>query len=469
MPLKSLGKPSVIFEEIRTKVINNEGVLPPQVSSVGGRLSNFVEGWKRITNDPYILSFVAKGYRLRFTSPPLPRQTPWEIRSPQDPQEILGMREQISLMLEKNAITEVPPNSPGFYSNVFLVRKATGGWRPVIDLKSMNAHIHAPHFPIHVHDKLCAKLHPKRRLRVQNRSAGCILSRTDSSQQQKIVSGATIRSEHSPSSFYSIGPYGDRLPALSGDLGDTISERLANSPSRSRSFTPTSSSANEYARPCRFCSKQEEIRAGPDSGYPVSQNSFTSGLRGSFPSRVQSLGDSCSRTPSILPPCTILYSSVPTHGVTQLGLRSHPSGLTVPETPATSFPFVRSDRPVYATASIRPSGPCQPSTVLAGPTFSYLRNPSPHVSGGVQDFYGRLHAGVGRSHGGFPDFGYLDPYRPQASHQLFGAQGGISCPTALGSNAPGPPGYDCYGQFDSSFVYQQTRGDSFPHLVAADS
>ena len=153
MALKLLGKPSVIFEEIRKRVINNEGVLPPQVSPVGGRLSNFVEGWKRIMNDPYVLSIVAKGYRLRFTSPPLLRQTPWEIKSPKDPQEILGMREQISIMLQKNEITEVPPDSPGFYSNVFLVRKASGGWRPVIDLKtnvlsyrSKNAHIHAPHF-----------------------------------------------------------------------------------------------------------------------------------------------------------------------------------------------------------------------------------------------------------------------------------------------------------------------------------
>ena len=117
------------FRGDKTRVTNNEGVLPPQVSPVGGRLSNFVEG-----------------YRLRFTSPPLLRQTPWEIRSPQDPQEILGMREQISLMLQKNAITEVPPDSPGFYSNVFLVRKTSGGWLPVIDLKNLNAHIHAPHF-----------------------------------------------------------------------------------------------------------------------------------------------------------------------------------------------------------------------------------------------------------------------------------------------------------------------------------
>ena len=121
-------------------------MLPPQVSPVGGRLSNFVEGWKRITNDPYVLSIVAKGYRLRFTSPPLLRQIPWEIRPPQDPKEILGMREQITLMLQKNTITEVPPDSPGFYSNVFLVRKASGGWRPVIDLKNLNEHIHAPHF-----------------------------------------------------------------------------------------------------------------------------------------------------------------------------------------------------------------------------------------------------------------------------------------------------------------------------------
>ena len=97
------------------------------------------------------------------------------------------------------------------------------------------------------------------------------------------------------------------LPAPSGDLGDTISRRLVNSPSRPQSFTPASSSANEYARPCRLCIKQKEIRAGPDPGYPVSRNPLTSGLRGSFPSRVQSLGDSCSCTPSILPPCTILH------------------------------------------------------------------------------------------------------------------------------------------------------------------
>ena len=152
-----------------------------------------------------------------------------------------------------------------------------------------------------------------------------------------------------------------------------------------------------------------------------------------------------------------------------MGLRSYPSDSFVPETPSTSFSLNRSDKAVYANASIRPTGPCQPSTALAGPMFSYLRNPYPHVSGGLHDFYRRLHAGVGCSHGRFPDFGYLDPYRPQAPYQLSGARGGRLYPTALGPSAPGPPGYDRYGQFDSSFVYQQARRDPFPHLVTFDS
>ena len=59
------------------------------------------------------------------------------------------MQEQISLMLQKNAISEISPDTAGFYLNVFLVRKACGGWRPVIDLKQLNHHIDAPHFCVH--------------------------------------------------------------------------------------------------------------------------------------------------------------------------------------------------------------------------------------------------------------------------------------------------------------------------------
>ena len=50
---------------------------------------------------------------------------------------------------------------------------------------------------------------------------------------------------------------------------------------------------------------------------------------------------------------------------------------------------------------------------------------------------------------------------------MSGAQGGSLCPTAL--SAPGPPGYDRYGQFDSSFVLRyinKQRGTRSPTLLA---
>ena len=181
-------------------------------------------------------------------------------------------------------------------------------------------------FP-YVHDKLCSKLRRKRRLRVQDRSAGCVLSCTDSSTQQLIpqvrlrkqgvpVSSTTFRSKYSPSSFYSFGAQGDSIPAPTGGFGDTISGQLASSPPGPSNFITSSGSATRYARPGRLHSESKEIRAGPYSGSPVPQNSLTSGPRESFTPRVQGWGDSRLRAPSILPQGTKLFSSVPPYGFT---------------------------------------------------------------------------------------------------------------------------------------------------------
>ena len=382
MPLRPLGKPSVIFEGTRIKVINNEGVLPPQMTPVGGRLSNFVEGWKHITNNPYILSIIAKGYRLRFTSPPLLRQTPWEIRSPQGPEEILGMREQITLMLQKNVITEVPPNSPGFYSNVFLVRKASGGWRPVLSsirkgdyafkIDLQDAYFHIPIHPSsrkYLRFSFENKVYQFRVLPFGLNTAPQVFTRL----------GHTVTS-YLHRQGISVIPY--------------LDDWLIHHPDRQ--VLLTSGPAYKYTGPSRLYPKQKESRVGPDSGSPVSLNPFTSGLRGSFTSKSKAW-EIVARALHLSSLQVLTYSQV-SQLMGSLNW-SYPSGSFVPETSSTSFSLIRSDRAVYATASIRSTGPCQPSTALAGPTFSYLRNPYPHISGGIHDFYGRLHSGVGRSHG----------------------------------------------------------------------
>ena len=193
---------------------------------------------------------------------------------------------------------------------------------------------------------------------------------------------------------------------------------------------------------------------------------FTSGPRGSFTSRVQSWGDSGTRTPSILPQSTNLFSSVPTYRVTQLGLRSYPTGSFVPETPSKSFSFIRSDRLVYATASIRPSSPCQPASAMAGPRFSYLRNPDPHVSDGSHDFTDTSTQGLGHLHGRFQDSW------THSDRKLH-----INCLElkafifALQHWAPLLQGHQVMVATDKStvvFIYQQAGRDSFPHLATFD-
>ena len=330
-------------------------------------------------------------------------------------------------------------------------------------------------FP-YVHDKLCPKLRRKRRLRVQVRSAGCVLHVPIHPSSRKYLRFTFENRVYQ----FQVLPFGlNTAPQIFTRLGHTVTaylhrqgisvipyldDWLIHHPDHQVLLRHQALLLD--TRPCRLHSESKEIRTGPDSGSPVPRNSLTFGPRESFTPGVQSWGDSCLRTPSVLSRGTKLHSSVPASGVTQLGLRSYPSGSFVPETSSTSFSFVRSDRPVYATASIRPIGPCQPTSAMAGPMFSYLRNPDPPLSGGLCDFHGRLQSGLGRPHGGFQDFRYLDPYRPQAPHQLSGVQSGYFCPTALGSSASGPPSHGRHGQFNSGFIYQQAGRDSLLHPAA---
>ena len=87
----------------------------------------------------------------------------------------------------------------------------------------------------------------------------------------------------------------------------------------------------------------------------------------------------------IFPTNSIISRSGSIHGFTHLGFRSYPSGSFVPEAVTMSFSFFRSDEPFFITTWIRPVDPCQLTSVVAGPIFSYIRNPN-------QTIPGRFHA-----------------------------------------------------------------------------
>jgi hypothetical protein len=110
---------------------------------VGARLQHFLPNWQAITDDPWILNTV-RGYRLELTSTPNQHHPPTPITFNQE--KSAALTSEIHKLLQKQAITQVENSPDEFLSPVFLVPKADGSWRPVINLRDLNSHITHHHF-----------------------------------------------------------------------------------------------------------------------------------------------------------------------------------------------------------------------------------------------------------------------------------------------------------------------------------
>ena len=76
--------------------------------------------------------------------------------TPSDPEKIQLLQTEVKSMLDKHAIELVSSCHPkgGYFSRLFLVRKKSGGWRPVIDLSRLNRHVISPHFKMETLDSV---------------------------------------------------------------------------------------------------------------------------------------------------------------------------------------------------------------------------------------------------------------------------------------------------------------------------
>ena len=96
---------------------------------IAGRLSKFSGAWSEIGADPWVKRIVQWGYKIPFVT-----SLKWS-----------SLNQSVQELRNKGAIGPAPL-TPGFYSRLFLVRKATGEWRPIIDLSSLNVFVHCPSF-----------------------------------------------------------------------------------------------------------------------------------------------------------------------------------------------------------------------------------------------------------------------------------------------------------------------------------
>ena len=97
-------------------------------------------------------------YSLPFSSLP-PLTSPVFLTSYQSPEKRRALHDAVKEMEMKGAIEVIRTPSPGFYSRLFLVQKAGGTWRPIIDLSVLNTHIQCPSFKMETNGSLLKALH----------------------------------------------------------------------------------------------------------------------------------------------------------------------------------------------------------------------------------------------------------------------------------------------------------------------
>ena len=96
--------------------------------------------------DAWVVEVLREGYRILFSrGPPLSDQ-PLPMSS-YPPSSIRGkaLEKEFLDLLHKRAI-EQAPQTPGFYSRLFVVQKDSGSWRPIIDLSTLNTFIVSQRF-----------------------------------------------------------------------------------------------------------------------------------------------------------------------------------------------------------------------------------------------------------------------------------------------------------------------------------
>lgn len=122
---------------------------PHLVPPVGGCLASHWAIWQRFRAEPWVVDVLRIGYLRTFDFTPLLSGCPLRHLC-YDPgsQKHLVLQGEVKKMMAKGAVEKVMLPSVGFYSWIFLVPKASGNWRTVIDLSTLNLFVKKTRFKL---------------------------------------------------------------------------------------------------------------------------------------------------------------------------------------------------------------------------------------------------------------------------------------------------------------------------------
>ena len=115
---------------------------------LGERICNFVQSWEKLTKYQEILE-ITKRCKIPLLRTPVQKKIP--LNAPLKENQKFLVEKEIKEMLEKGAITKVLQHKNQhvqnqFLNNFFLIRKKDRGYRPVINLKTLNHFVPSMHF-----------------------------------------------------------------------------------------------------------------------------------------------------------------------------------------------------------------------------------------------------------------------------------------------------------------------------------
>ncbi|KAL1914109.1 uncharacterized protein VTP21DRAFT_1109, partial [Calcarisporiella thermophila] len=153
----------------------------PQVEPrvpVGGRLRKFRNAWRGIPAPLWIREIIREGYKIQFWKEPRfnhlspPKRLckisrvlegsefqRFQIKLPADHQGVKAISEEVRSLLEKQAIEEVPRDTPGVVSNIFVTSKSSGKLRPVVDLRLLNQSVKKERFKMETLQSILPLIH----------------------------------------------------------------------------------------------------------------------------------------------------------------------------------------------------------------------------------------------------------------------------------------------------------------------
>ena len=108
-----------------------------------GRLSSYIEQWKLLTSDDFILDLV-KGAHIELLSAPIQTICPQEKQFSCNERQIIGS--EIKSLLAKGVIVPSVTEPGEFISPIFLTPKKDGSYRMILNLKHFNTHVAYYHF-----------------------------------------------------------------------------------------------------------------------------------------------------------------------------------------------------------------------------------------------------------------------------------------------------------------------------------